>query len=283
MDKTIIAIDSTKLNVLQLCARKYDWVFNGTFSPLSKPDYLERGDLMHKMLAPYYVMRRYRSRWAQNNRTHEDIIKICLRIGEHFAIKMQLHPDDVQDTMYQFGEYCKHYEHDGWDRILAVEQPGSFVLYEDDKLCIIYDMKPDLVLQLDNGIIPVDHKTAKQRKEPSRLANQFIGYCYGLGGNNIVVNKIGFQKTLKPNERFQRYTLSYPDDVLQEWKDNTVWWIKLLLQHIEQDYWPANFTSCDKWAGCVFANVCIKERIARDFELKRSFEVSGTWDVGRGL
>jgi len=283
MSKQIIAIDSTKLNVLQLCARKYNWVFNESRSPITKPDFLERGDLMHKMLASYYSMRRYRTRWVQNNQTHDDVVKICLRVGEHFAIAMQLHPDDVHDTMYQFEEYCKHYEHDGWDRVLAIEQPGSFVLYEDDQLCVMYDMKPDLVLQLDNGIFPVDHKTAKQRKEPSRLANQFMGYCFGLHCNNIGINKIGFQKTLKPAERFNRYTLSYPDDVLVEWKDNTIWWVKEFLRHVEEDYWPANLTSCDKYGGCVFQYVCIKERIAREYELKRSFEVSEQWDVGRGL
>lgn len=283
MDKAIIAVDSTKLNVLQLCARKYAMVFRDNLSPLSKPDFLERGDLIHKMLATYYVMRRSRSRWTQNNRTHDDVVKACLRIGEHFAIKMQLNMDSVDETFFQFNEYCKHYEHDGWDRIIAVEQVGSAVLYEDEHLVIVYEIKPDLVLQLDNGLIVVDHKTAKQRKEPSKLANQFMGYPYVLGINNICINKIGFQKTLKPAERFQRYTLSYANDVLAEWKDNTVWWIKQLLKHIDEDFWPANFTSCDKWGGCVFEHVCMKERIAREYELQRSFEVSEHWDVGRGL
>lgn len=284
MDKAIVAIDSTKLNVLQLCGRKYNWVFKQALSPLSKPDYLERGDLMHKMLAPYYIMRRSRSRWAQNKRAHEDVIRAALKIGEHFAIQMQLHPDDVQETMFQFTEYCRFYEHDGWDRIIAVEQPGSLVLYEDNEICIVYELKPDLIIQLDNiAVLPVDHKTAKQRKEPSRLANQFIGYCYALKTNNIVINKIGFQKTLKPAERFQRHTLSYPDDVLEEWKNDTVWWVKQLLRYVDEDYWPPNFTSCDKWGGCVFEHVCVKERIAREYELMKSFERSETWDVGRGL
>ena len=280
----IIAIDATKLNTLQLCARKYNWVFKESRSPLNKPDYLERGSLIHEMLHYYYVMRRSRSRWIQNGKNHDDVVKICLRIGEHCAIKMQLDVEDVQETMFQFGEYCKHYENDGWDRVLAVEQVGSFVLYEDENICIIYEVKPDLVLQLDNNLImPVDHKTAKQRKEPSGLANQFMGYCVALKCNNININKIGFQKTLKPNERFQRYTISYADDVLQEWKENTVYWVKQLLRHIDEDYWPANFTSCDKYAGCVFQHTCIKERIAREYELMKSFEIAEHWDVGRSL
>lgn len=283
MDRAIIAIDSTKLNAFQLCERKYDFVFNQSWAPLEKPDYLEKGDLIHQMLKPYYILRRSRSRWASNKRTHEDVIKACMRIGEYAAIQMQLHPDDVEETMFQFQEYCRFYEHDGWDRIIAVEQAGSLVLYEDDKLCVIYEMKPDLVLQLDNGILPVDHKTAKQRKEPSRLANQFIGYCWGLHCNNITINKIGFQKTLKPNERFQRYTLSYPDDVIQEWLENTLDWVSRLLHNNERGYWPANLTSCDKWAGCVFQTVCVKEREAREYELRRRFEVSEKWDVGKGL
>lgn len=284
MDKLIVAIDSTKLNALQLCARKYDLVFNNALSPLSKPEHLERGDLMHKTLQYYYVLRKYRTRWAQNNRTHADIVKICLKIGEHYAIKLQLDPEEVGAVLFQFTEYCEHYEHDGWDRIISVEQIGSFVLYEDNEIVIIYDMKMDLVLQLDNNlIIPVDHKTVKQRKPPEQLSNQFIGYCYGLGVNNVMINRIGFQKTLKREERFQRFTLSYPNAVLEEWRNNTIWWIKQLLNHIDTDFYPANFTSCDKWGGCVFQTACGKEPIARDVELLRSFDVAEHWDVGRSL
>jgi len=283
MDKRIISIDSTKLNTLQMCPRKFNLVFNETRSPLAKPDYLERGSLIHRMLQTYYTLKKYRTRWQQNNTTHEDVINICIRVGQWYAIKQQLDVEEVVEILFQFKEYCRFYEHDGWDRIIAVEQVGSLVLYEDDKICILYEMKPDLVLQLDNGIIAIDHKTAKQRKQPSKLANQFMGYCFGLGINNIVVNKIGFQKTLKPHERFNRHTLSYPNDVLEEWRDNTVWWIRQLLEHIREDYWPANFTSCDKYAGCVFQDVCVKERVAREYELMRSFEIADHWDVGKDL
>lgn len=283
MDKLIVAVDSTKLNTLQLCARKHNWVFNNAVSPLAKPDYLERGSLIHHMMQVYYVLRKYRTRWQQNHRTHEDIINICIRVGEYFAIKMQLEVEEVTSIIFQFQEYCRFYEHDGWDNIVSVEQSGSLLLHEDEKIIILWDIKPDLVLQLSNGLIAVDHKTAKQRKEPAKIANQFMGYCWALGINNICVNKIGFQKTLKPQERFNRYTLSYANDVLEEWKDNTVWWIKQLLSHVDADYWPANFTSCDKYAGCVFQSVCVKERVAREYELMKSFEISDHWDVGRNL
>ena len=283
MDKLIVAIDSTKLNVLQLCARKYQLVFNNALSPLNKPDYLERGDLMHKLLQHYYILRKHRQRWHQNNRTHDDIVKICIKIGEYHAIKLQLDPEEVSSILYQFREYCAHYEHDGWDRIISVEQTGSFIIYEDDLIIIVYDMKLDLVLQLDNVVMPVDHKCVKQRKPPEKLSNQLIGYCCGLGVSNILVNRIGFQKTLKPAERFQRFTLSFPSDVIDEWKNNTVWWVKQLLNFIDTDYYPANLTSCDKWGGCAFQVACSKERIAREVELMRSFEISEHWDVGKGL
>lgn len=283
MDKMIVSVDSTKLNILQMCARKYNLTINHAHSPLAKPDYLERGSLIHEMLEIYYVLRKYRTRWAQNNHTHEDIINICIRVGEHYAIKQQLDVEEVVEILFQLKEYCRFYEHDGWDRILSIEEVGTVVLYEDDKLCLLYEIKPDLVIQLDNGIIAIDHKTAKQRKEPAKLANQFMSYCFVLGINNIVINKIGFQKSLKPHERFNRHTLSYSDDVLLEWRDNTVWWIGQLLNHIDQDFWPANFTSCDKYAGCIFQGVCIKERIAREHELMRSFEITDRWDIGKDL
>lgn len=284
MGKTIVALDSTKLNVLQLCPRKFNWVFNESQTPVEKASHLERGDLIHQMLKEYYILRKARSRWAQHHHTHEDIIKICKKVGEHHAVTQQLNVEEVDETMFQFTEYCRYYEYDGWDTIVAVEQVGSKIIYEDDDICIVYEIKPDLILQLQGGmILPVDHKTAKQRKEPSGLSNQFMSYPYMLTCNNIVINKIGFQKTLPPKDRFQRYTISFPDDVLIEWKDNAVWWIKQLLMFYHEGYWPANYTSCDKWAGCSFAPVCIKEPIAREFKLKQLFEIATPWDIGRGL
>ncbi len=132
--------------------------------------------------------------------------------------------------------------------------------------------------------MPVDHKSSKRRGEIISLSNQFIGYAWLLGTHNVMVNKIGFQKTLKPSERFTRATLSYTSDVINEWAENAVFWIKLQRHHDETGNYPRNYTSCDKWGGCVYRPICETERGARDYKIRQLFDVKEVkWDVGAKL
>lgn len=284
MPQQIIAIDSQKLNAIQACARKYDLSFNQHLEPVEKAEALEKGDLMHKMMQYYYRLVQHRTRWSQNGHSHEDIINIVLRIADHFAAKMDLDLDECEQMKKAFTEYARYYE-DEMVTVLAVEEVGSKVLYEDEDLKIIYETKIDLVIALKNlPVIWVDHKTSSRRREPSILSNQFMGYTWMLGTNNGIVNKIGLQKTLKPNEKFQRATLSFPNDVIAEWRENSVWWIKMLCFHYTANFWPPNFTSCDKYSGCIFKGICESERAARQFRKVRDFAVRETpWDPGEDL
>lgn len=281
----IIVFDSQRLNEVQACMRKYNFMFGESpVKPMEAPDSFERGDMIHQMLKTYYVLRKYRSRWAQNNTSHSDVIRICVNVGRYTALRLSLEVAEVQWTVETFVQYAQHYENDGWDQITSVEQTGSKILYESPSLIILYEMKFDLVISLKNApIVPVDHKTSKMRKEPSGLSNQFMGYCWGLGVNNIMINKVGFQTTLKPEEKFQRHLLSYQNDQIEEWRENAIWWIKFADAMIQTGQYPANFTSCDKYSGCIFKEVCSSDRATREWKLKTKFAGIKTWDVGADL
>src|SRR5204862_6305778 len=68
----------------------------------------------------------------------------------------------------------------------------------------------------------VDHKSSSRRGTPSGLDNQFLGYCWALDVNNLVINKIGFQKTLKNEDKFERHVKSYSKELLDEWRVNSI-------------------------------------------------------------
>ena len=107
-----------------------------------------------------------------------------------------------------------------------------------------YHYQIDWIFTLRNvPVMPCDHKHSKRRGPVHPLSNQFIGYCWMLGVNNIMINKIGFQISLKPSEKFERPILSYPKDVIDWWVQNTIWWVKMLRFHRKQNVWPQNFTS----------------------------------------
>ena len=290
MSQRIITIDSQILNSIQSCALKTKYSHIQNLKPTSKAAALERGDLMHRLLEPYYSLLMDEPNF--NTETWKELkaagiepkkpVETGVASGYYFATKLELPIDICEETIYQFREYAEHYRHDQWHP-LAVEEVGTKVMYEDDDIRIDYVFKIDLVAEKGHLVAPFDHKTSKQRKEPSSMSNQFIGYAWGLGVNNVVVNKIGFQKTLRPDERFQRYTLPIDNERIEEWIKNSTWWIKYLDSCIKEDNWPMNLTSCDKYDGCIFRRICEANPQVREAKLSRDFDAGEEWDVAVAL
>jgi hypothetical protein len=284
-EQRVVVIDSQRLSSIQTCMQKYKYSFIDNYEPYIKPDYFEKGELIHIGLASYYKLRKYRNRWPGNNHNHDKIKSICCKIMWHFGSKMSLDMSEIEENIKTFLSYTDYTESDGWDNILAVEQVGSFILWEDSRLLIVYEMKIDLIISLSNvPIVPVDHKTGKARQDPRDLDNQFIGYCAGLGVNNIFQNCIGFQKTLPPKEKFQRHFISYSDGIISEWKEQSAWWVRYSLDLLDRKIFPRNLTSCTKYrTGCTYKSVCKKEPELRQIELNTHFNKRDTWDVGKDL
>lgn len=277
----IVAIDSQKLEGIQSCMYFYDLKFNKHLRPRLAPDYLERGSLIHEMLAKYYTLKKYRSRWHMNNKTHADIIEICINLGRHKANKMELPISDVEKTIGVFREYAEFWENDSWNNIAFVEQTGAKVLYESDDLIILYEVKIDLGLLKEGGtIVPVDHKSAQSRRDPNQMANQFKGYCWFTGSTSIIINEVGFQKTVKPVDKFRRHTLNYSQAMINEWVRNTIWWVRFALECEDNKNYPQNYTSCDKFSGCQFRDdACAQDPEVRDYKLNELYKIE-KWDVG---
>jgi hypothetical protein len=279
-EKTIYVADSQILNTAMECQRKCHYTFDRNLEPVVKPDFFEKGDMLHQMLAEYYKLRKFRGRWAQNNKTHADIVQICVKIGRIAAVSMSLDIQTVEDVIKAFTEYATHTANDGWDNILYVEEIASKILYEDSNRIILYQGKIDLGISISNcHQIPIDHKSSSRRSKPNYLSNQFQGYCWLLGVNNIIINKIGFQKTLKPEDKFERHTLSYPPPIIEEWKNNAIYWILKYIADGEENFYPPNYTSCDKYSGCIFLPVCRQDESNRNDKLVQLFTERQKWDV----
>jgi len=284
-DKRIVAVDSQKLDAIQSCMFLFKLRFGSSENdftgsqPLITPDYFERGGLLHDMLEQYYKLKRYRDRWQRNNTTHSDVVRISTDIGRHKAARMHLDIAEVEKVIDTFRQYTDHWENDSWNNVVATESVGSKVLYEDDDLIIVYEVKMDLILDISGVLVPVDHKTASARRDPNALSNQFKGYCWFLGVHNLIVNEIGFQKTLKPVEKFRRHTLRFSANTIQEWVNNTVWWVRFAMGMIDAETFPKNFTSCDKYSGCAFKEICLADPEVQNYKLQSLFEEK-KWDIG---
>jgi len=275
MSKPVLIIDSQILNSFQSCQTKfyYDFVLN--VKTLIKPVAFDKGDLLHYMLKFHYKMIRHNQRKAGKEIPYSEIVKTCITKAEKYLVSLDLDSELGTEVIKTYYDYSEYYRNCSW-QILEVEKPFARVIHEDENIKIIYCGIIDLL----TNVAIVDHKSSSRRGTPSGLSNQFMGYAYSLDVHNVVINKVGFQKTLKNEEKFERHTKSYPTDNLNEWKENTIkvgLEIYKGLNDVLELQKNKNFTSCDKYSGCIFQRICESSPEAREFVIQKDYRIGDSW------
>lgn len=306
--KQSVSFDATILSSLMGCGRFTDIRFNHRLvQARGKSNSLEVGQLIHKILEVYYKQK-------INGLSHSQAIGQAMTAGQLFIIGcphcanvieltegqelpckhepqeypgMQNTPErnDGGVTGWQFAlqtcdQYFEMYKNDSFIP-LSVEHVKKEVLYEDDEIRVGWRAKFDLILDNNQtGIVSMDHKTMKQRRDKTKLSNQFIGHCLLLGSRNVIVNKIGLQTSLKIEERLTRELVSYSADALEEWKTEILpYYAYKYLQYAESGYWPPNFSHCDTiYGSCQYKSVCESNRNMREEVLRNEFTVAPVWN-----
>lgn len=302
--KKNVILDATTLSSLMSCARLTDFHFNLNLVSISgKSNSLEAGSIVHKILEVFnknIINGFNRATSIESGMVAGEMYwKGCIhctsyegtdkpacghQINEYTGTKnvpnisetYKIGWDRIQSTM---AEYFDYYKNDSWVP-LEVEVVKGKILYEDDEIRILWKAKLDLTVDTNQGIYPVDHKTMKQRRDQLKMNNQFIGQCIIMNTRNVIIDKIGFQTTLKPNEKFTRNPVSYSNDALFEWQSVTLpFYAKLMLMYNETGYWPPNFTHCEnKYGNCSFTNVCEADRNMREEIIKQNFITGAGWN-----
>jgi hypothetical protein len=303
--KKNVVLDATSLSSLMSCARLYDFHINQSLvSARGKSNSLECGSLVHVILEYFN-----RALISGSDRAHaietgfgagNTFINGCANcINEQFDCKehknewlgltntpienekvgsqLILGSSYVKKTME---EYFDFYRNDSFTPIATEDVRGS-IIYEDADLRILWKAKFDLIIDTENGFISVDHKTMKQRRDTLSLNNQFIGQCVLLKSRNVLINKIGFQSSLKANEKFVRNMISYSADKMAEWINDIVpFYANMLIAYNEAGNYPPNYTHCEnKYGKCDMYEVCESDRGMRDEVVKVNFIQGRKWDI----
>jgi len=176
-------------------------------------------------------------------------------------------------------QYIDFWRNDVWVP-LEIEKVKAVQLYDDEDVRVMWKSKLDLICDTLQAIVPVDHKTMKQDRDMVSMNNQFMGQCIVTNSRNIVINKIGFQTSLKPEQKFIRKSISYSLDRLIEWQTEILpYYAKLLLMYDEMGYFPPNFQHCQsKFGNCTFLKVCENNPDMREDEIKKMFMVGSEWN-----
>lgn len=305
--KKNVIMDSQILTALMSCPRMADFRFNHNLMSIGgKSNSLEVGSIVHKFLEVYYrsLILKLSKGQAQGfafsaAELYIQGCKYCTDFTpsiEYPKPECNHQPNEypgVQNTPkesegYTIGwhyaldtcqQYLDRWKNDSWTPV-EVERVRGSILYQDDEIRVMWKAKLDTLMNTGDKTEPMDHKTMKQNRPTLSLNNQFMGQCILTDSRKVWINKIGFQKTLKPEEKFIRVSIPYSAERLMEWQSETLpYYARLLLMYSESGHFPPSYSNCEtKYGNCSFVPVCELEQSQRETELKRLFVIGPEWN-----
>jgi len=291
--KATIILDASKIDLFETCPARYNFRHNHnrTLPIIHKAKALDLGSLAHGGLEVYY-------KELASGTHYNDRMQACLMKIRELSCNPEesnSDPDEVSVLLSAIEQSCDYWraEDENSLKILAVENPFAYVLYEDDSIRIIISGKIDLLVDF-TGIgrnasyerLPMDHKTFSRDSMLLRKSNQFINYCNAVESNYIVINRIGLQKTLKAEDKFKRLPLSYDPIYINDWKDNlTKMILNEYLTAVATGVWVEKPTSCNKFNRlCEYYSICDSSgQEAKDNKLENEYIIAEPWDVTKNL
>lgn len=296
MSKKRVILDATTLTAFQVCEEYLNLRHNHNLIPLSGPGRgIELGSMMHEMLRVYYGL-------SKEGKNRDERIGNAIATGQVFITGCEICLDDKQkctihtdhafkglvsatieeahENIQNFRDYTERWKNDSWTTI-NVEHVKGKVIYEDDELSLLWKAKIDWEVDNLEGIFSVDHKTASRREETISLNNQFIGQAIVTEQTKVFINKIGTQKSLKPEEKFERVALNYTKERIAEWINECASYAYDFIAMQESEIFRHKLTSCDrKYGKCIFRKVCEGQPTDRERLILEQFKVADKiWDV----
>jgi len=301
--KIQFAIDSTSLGYLKTCPRLYEYIMIEGWSPKDDSVHLRFGIEYHKALEEYDA-------YKLKGSNHDDALAECIRLLLHrvrdWDVDTSHRPGNYKNprSIVQLViDYLDHYKDDPAVTVIredgtpATELSFRFELdwgpqYNDIPtgdgseqsmpvsqpylLCGHLDR----VVDFNGSIFVMDHKTTT-----SALSSYFMDQwspsnqmtLYSIAAQVILKATIkgviidGAQVLIeKPNAFARGFTFRTPDQ-LTEWLADLRYWLTMAENYATMSYWPMNDTSCDKFGGCKFRNVCSKDPAVRERFLEADF------------
>lgn len=271
----ILTISPSGLNTAQECPTKYNFSSIRRLSQIgAKRDKMDQGSLFHEMLEMHYnliISQKENPELALN-----EIIMAVTELAREKNRNDEYDHEIVEACIRNYQEYAVYYADDGWSP-LKVETPFTKEIFKNDQHTIVMEGIIDLITEnLNSKAFPVDHKTESKISYPTILSNQFTCYAWATESDTIVKNRIGFQTSKGPGDRFHRDVLSYTKEHIEEWRESVIYHSMELIRFIEKDYFPMREVNC--W-NCWFKKICEATPDAREYTIIRDFTVRAPHNI----
>jgi hypothetical protein len=276
-----VMFDSQILGTFMSCPREMDLKFNRHLRPIASGSKAhDKGTLTHEGLRAYY----------EGMRIGQDYV---VRVGGALQACRKMAPtlltldsEDILDVYNTLEQYFDHKKNEVI-HVVFTERLFTHVAYEVFPLRIIVTGRIDLGILEGTQLVPVDHKSEAESWFYSALSNQFKIYALACDSTRLYVNRVGFQKSKKPADKFKVETITFDSDALEEFKNEVLpYYAKQMLIAAEDNYYPPNYASCIKGHfGCVFSDkyrggICNASRAVREEKLNLYFKQE-EWDPSR--
>lgn len=138
----------------------------------------------------------------------------------------------------------------------------------------------DRVVDYNHALFVLDHKTTTTTPNEYYFDNynpnnQMTLYTlaakvvYNAPVKGVIIEAA--QILLEKPNAFQRGISYRTQDQLDEWLEDLHEWLGKAERYATLNYWPMNDTSCDKFGGCRFREICSKSPTVRDKFLQGNF------------
>lgn len=294
------AWDSTSLTMLQTCPKLYEYQMIQGYRKKGESVHLFFGGLFAKALEHYHILRAGN---ASHGYSLESVVSETLT-----ATWIEDKPWDsghskkTRETLLRsIIWYLDHYKDD----------PNKTVILENGKAAV------ELSFRFDSGIeIGEDHEW--DHDAPNYVLSGHLDRMVDFGGELFVQDQKTTGSTLgpyffsefNPHTQMSLYTLASrvvfntlvrgvmidaaqiavgftafarsitmrSEDQLEEWLDNVASWLRLAETFAATGKYPRNESSCHKYGGCPFRDICSKSPSVRQQFLETDFENTNPWN-----
>jgi hypothetical protein len=293
--KLQLAWDSTSLGALKRCPRYYEYNIIEGYVSRAESVHLRFGSEYNNALVTYC---KSRAAGKDDEAATLDAVRYALShtwdevLGRPWTSD---EPTKNRETLVRsIVWYLAKYKEDPLETLVlangeaAVELPfriyidtDSGVTGEPYLLCGYLDRKAEF----NGGGWIVDWKSSKYALDEKYFAryspdNQVSQYAFAgtmIGGEpikGVVIDAVQLGVTFS---RHQRGQIGRTPAQLEEWLRDSIHFIRMNETYVQDNYWPQNDTSCEKYGGCPYRSVCsaspeIRQRLLDGLFHKRSWD-----------